>query len=216
MDNGEWKIVNGDWRMVFLVPSIIFGAVGISFYFAIRNSPSDVGLPALELAPNESSNPATELHQESQRTIAENVKATLSNPHLWVVAGAFFMLDVNRYGFVNWMPAFIDEHAAAEASLQMADFKKIMKICIHPLAGSVGAITAGWATDRFFRGQRAPVIAILLAMLGVFSMVFPHVDPNNTILVVVIVALVGFCTYGPHTPCAPLVDCGLAGHRASE
>jgi sugar phosphate permease len=83
-----------------------------------------------------------------------------------------------------------------------------MKLCIHPLAGSIGAVVAGWATDRFFGGRRAPVIAILLLCLGAFSYVFTCIDPNNTALVVVMVALVGFCTYGPHIL--------MVGHAAQD
>ena len=83
-----------------------------------------------------------------------------------------------------------------------------MKRCIHPLAGSAGAILAGWATDRFFGGRRAPVIVVLLAALGFFSVIFPYIDPNNTGLVVTVVALIGFCTYGPHIL--------LVGHAAQD
>jgi OPA family glycerol-3-phosphate transporter-like MFS transporter/OPA family sugar phosphate sensor protein UhpC-like MFS transporter len=196
--------LSGDWRMVFLVPSVLFGAIGIAFFLLIRNDPVDVGLPPVDAAPSGAESPGA----TTQRSIAQNVLVTLSNPYLWVVAGAFFMLDVNRYGFVNWMPAYLDKHAVEETSALMANFKKVMKLCIHPLAGSVGAVTAGWATDRFFGGRRAPVIAILLICLGLFSCLFTLVDPNNTVLVVAIVALVGFCTYGPHIL--------MVGHAAQD
>jgi sugar phosphate permease len=84
----------------------------------------------------------------------------------------------------------------------------VMKLCIHPLAGSAGAIAAGWATDRFFRGSRAPVIAILLAVLGISSVLFPYIDPCQTWLIVLIVAIIGFCTYGPHIL--------MVGHAAQD
>ncbi|HUT22837.1 MAG TPA: MFS transporter [Sumerlaeia bacterium] len=202
--------LSGDWRMVFLVPAVIFGAVGLFFFFSIRNDPADVGLPPVdpEGSPAGAGAPPAERGREERRTLAENLVATLRNPYLWVVAGAFFMLDVNRYGFVNWMPAFLDERAGAHASPLIAGLSKSMKICIHPLAGSVGALTAGWATDRFFGGRRAPVIAILLLFLGLFSFLFPLVDANNTPLVVLVVALVGFCTYGPHIL--------MVGHAAQD
>jgi sugar phosphate permease len=73
-----------------------------------------------------------------------------------------------------------------------------MKRCIHPLAGSAGAVLAGWATDRFFGGRRAPVIAILLAVLGVCSIGFPFIGTTRGWLVVLVVGIIGFCTYGPH------------------
>jgi len=136
------------------------------------------------------------------------VASTLKNPYLWIVAWTFFLLDVNRYGFVNWLPAYLDDHAEETASTFMANFKDVMKRCIHPLAGSAGAILAGWATDRFFGGRRAPVIAALLAILGLFSLMFPYLDPHRTWLILFVVAVIGFCTYGPHIL--------MVGHAAQD
>ena len=195
--------MGGDWRIVFLVPSVIFAVVGVLFYLLIRNAPEDVGLETIE--PEDTSEAG--FTGEAHRTIAKNVLRTLKNPYLWVVAGTFFLLDVNRYGFVNWLPAFLDD---CEASIGMArfDVKTVMKRCIHPLAGSAGAIMAGWATDKFFGGRRAPVIAALLIVLGASSMIFPHIDPANTVMVIFILALIGFCTYGPHIL--------MVGHAAQD
>jgi OPA family sugar phosphate sensor protein UhpC-like MFS transporter len=194
----------GDWRYVFLVPAVLFAVVGALFFLLIRNRPEDVGLPAVTLEEE----PLRTAGGEPGMTIAANVKRTLKNPHLWILAATFFLLDVNRYGFVNWMPAFLDAQGLSHATPLLANFTKAMKLCIHPLAGSAGAILAGWASDRFFGGRRAPVIAVLLALLGAFSVLFPHINPTNTWLVVSVVAAVGFCTYGPHIL--------MVGHAAQD
>ncbi len=198
------KELGGDWRYVFLVPAILFAAIGVFFFLLIRNRPEDVGLPPV----NVEADPSPGASGKRGASITVNVLRTLKNPYLWILAATFFLLDVNRYGFVNWMPAFLDAQGIGDASPLLANFKKAMKLCIHPLAGSAGAILAGWATDRFFGGRRAPVIAGLLFELGVFSILFPYVDPTNTWLVVLVVALVGFCTYGPHIL--------MVGHAAQD
>jgi len=195
---------NGDWRLVFLVPSVMFAAVGIYFYVSIRNQPEDVNLPPVDEKEEFKSTGVP----TNQRTLLSNIMTTLKNPYLWLVAITFFMLDVNRYGFVNWLPAFLDENGGGETSDLIGNFKEVMKRCIHPLAGSAGAVLAGWATDRFFGGRRAPVIAILLAMLGLFSILFPYIDPTNTAMVIIVVAMIGFCTYGPHIL--------MVGHAAQD
>ena len=196
--------LGGDWRAVFWVPALIFAAVGVFFLLLIRNRPEDVGLPPVDAEPTSDGEPVP----EEPHSIVRNVAAMLKNPYLWIVAWTFFLLDVNRYGFVNWLPAYLDKHATAEASTLMANFKAIMKRCIHPLAGSAGAVLAGWATDRFFGGRRAPVIAVLMLLLGAFSILFPYLDPGNTLLIVAVVAAVGFCTYGPHIL--------MVGHAAQD
>ena len=52
------------------------------------------------------------------------------------------------------------------------------------------------------------MIAILLTLLGGFSILFPFIDPNRVWLVLLVVAIVGFCTYGPHIL--------MVGHAAQD
>lgn len=196
--------LGGDWRNVFLVPAVMFAFVGMAFFFVIRNRPEDVGLPPINVELGASGETAA----TSRPSIAQNVITTLRNPYLWIVAGAFFMLDVTRYGFVNWLPDYIKSQDLGESTALMANLKPIIKVCILPLGGVPGMLLAGWATDKFFGGRRAPVIVVMLAMLGIMSIVFPFVDTNNTWLIMVVIAMIGFCTYGPHIL--------MVGHAAQD
>jgi sugar phosphate permease len=195
--------MGGDWRVAFLVPAGLFAIVGIIFFVFIRNTPEDVGLPPIE-ADDHSED---KLAGNGQRTIARNVRRTLKNPYIWIIALAFFLLDMNRYGFVNWLPQFLAE-SGESIGIGGFGFKEAMKRIIHPLAGSAGAILAGWATDHFFKGRRAPVIALLLTLLGISSIIFPYLDPSNSGLVIFVIAVIGFCTYGPHIL--------MVGHAAQD
>ncbi len=199
---GSRTAEGGDWRMVFLVPSALFAGVGVLFVALIRNQPEDVGLPPVDAADGHAAGGG------AVRSIVTNVLDTLRNPYLWCVALTFFMLDLNRYGFMNWMPDYLAKHAAPGSSARIAELKQMTKLAIHPLSGALGVVAAGWATDRFFGGRRAPVIAILLTVLGLASWVFASLDPNDTGVVVGVVALVGFCTYGPHIL--------MVGHAAQD
>lgn len=196
---------SGDWRMVFVVPAVFFAVTGIFFYCSLRNRPEDVGFPPVD----EHLTVIEAKASHKPRSLGKNIIATVSNPHIWIVAAAFFLLDVNRYGFVNWLPAYILETQTSLGEYVSAGFwKNAMKIGIHPLAGSIGVIVCGWATDRFFQGRRAPVIALALLALGIFSIVFPTVDASNTNMLVLVVALVGFFTYGAHIL--------MVGHAAQD
>jgi len=208
---GYWaQRLSGDWRMVFLFPAALLAVAGVFFHTSIRDRPEDAGLPPVEeprpVWPGTSS-PVPPAFP-ARRSMSASVAATLGNPQLWIVAWTFFLLDLNRYGFVNWLPAYIDKSLAEGPPPLFADFKRIMTVCIHPLAGSLGVIVCGWATDRFFGGRRAPVIAMALGFLGVFSILFTLVDPAETALLVAMVALIGFCTYGAHIL--------MVGHAAQD
>ncbi len=202
--------MSGDWRMVFLVPAALLTIAGIFFCGSIRNRPEDVGLPPVDESGSENriSGSPPALCRPVQRTIRASMMVTVTNPRLWIVAGTFFLLDANRYGFVNWLPAYIDKFAVEGPGAVPADFKKIMTICIHPLAGSMGVVICGWATDRFFGGRRAPVIAMSLVLLGFFSILFSRMNPGNMALLVAAVAAVGFFTYGAHIL--------MVGHAAQD
>lgn len=195
--------MGGDWRAAFWVPAGLFAIVGLVFFVYIRDSPEDVGLPAVEAGDYSEVGFA----EKSQRTILQNIIRTLKNPYIWIVALAFFLLDLNRYGFINWLPQFLAD-SGESVGVGGFGFKEVMKRIIHPLAGSAGAIIAGWATDRFFKGRRAPVIALLLTSLGISSIIFPYLDPSNTGLVIFMIAAIGFCTYGPHIL--------MVGHAAQD
>jgi sugar phosphate permease len=204
--------LGGDWRSVFLVPAVMFAMVGISFFLLIRNRPEDVGLPPVDVE----TGPSEHSGNPSGPTIVQNVLRTLRNPYLWIVAGAFFMLDVTRYGFVNWLPDYLGRPPGIEYGLEVTEqgeelmkfIRTMVKVCILPLGGVPGMLLAGWATDKFFGGRRAPIIAVLLIGLGIMSIIFPYVDRDNTWLVVPVVALIGFCTYGPHIL--------MVGHAAQD
>jgi len=197
------RSLGGDWRAVFAVPAGLFALAGVGFFLLVRDRPEEVGL-----AGPDADGLRREEHSEPVRTMRTNLLSTLSNPYLWVVAGTFFLLDVNRYGFVNWLPAYLDAQGGPQSSTLLGSLGEVMKRCIHPLAGSAGAILAGWSTDRFFGGRRAPVIAILLTLLGLFSIAFPFISSSRGWLVITVVGIIGFCTYGPHIL--------MVGHAAQD
>ena len=194
-----------DWRSVFLVPAVMFAGVGVFFFLMIRNQPEDVGLPPVD----GKHEPSGEAVSAAQPSIMENFIRTVSNPYLWIVAGTFFLLDLTRYGFVNWLPGYLTESVSGEQDVEwLKMLKMIVKVCVLPLGGVPGVLLAGWVTDKFFGGRRAPVIVVMLFALGILSIVFPFIPPNNTWLLIAVIALVGFFTYGPHIL--------MVGHAAQD
>lgn len=193
-----------DWRSVFFVPAVMFGIVGAFYFLMIRNRPEDVGLPPVDAKPEPSGESAT-----AAPRLRDNFVRTLCNPHLWIIAGTFFLLDLNRYGFVNWLPGYLVESATAgHDAAWLSTLKMIVKVCVLPLGGVPGVLLAGWLSDKFFGGRRAPVIVIMLLALGTLSIVFPFIPAKNTWLLVAVIALVGFFTYGPHIL--------MVGHAAQD
>ncbi len=203
------------WRTIFWVPAILFLISSVHFVRRIRNAPEEVGLPTIEklrvvseggenpqagLDPD--AGPVCTVTTDEHMGFVYTCKTCVSNPRIWGVAMAFFCLDIIRYGFFYWAPVFLIE--AQGASIGAAG----LKVAVLPLAGSAGAIVTGWATGRFFQNRRAPVVCICLFGLAIFSYLFYIAPPGAWVWSLFCLAVVGFCTYGPHVL--------LVGHAAQD
>ncbi|UCF59387.1 MAG: MFS transporter, partial [Candidatus Bathyarchaeota archaeon] len=191
------------WRFVFWIPALIFGASSILYYFGIRNSPESIGLPSVEEHVKQSTlgrlKKKTTLGRSAKKPLDEEhlgfgftLRRTFANPRMWVIGIAFMFLDVVRYGFFVWAPTFLFEVQGAEISTAA------YKTMVIPIAGSLGAISAGWATQKYFGSRRAPIVAVMLACLGSLAWLYPKIPADNWILGLVCLAAIGYFTYGPH------------------
>lgn len=173
------------WRGALYVPAALFAASCVHMLFFLKDAPPE----------NESTEarPANEQPTMVQGSISikETVLLTLSNPALWFLAIALGLLNACRYGFLDWGLAFLVETQNETVE------KAALKYAILPLGGIAGSIFAGWATDRFFQGRRAPMIAILLTILGGLALVFHKVVEVGLWPSLIILSLIGFTIYGP-------------------
>jgi len=173
------------WRAAFYVPATYFLIIGIAWWFLFRNSPGSVGLPPVAdhvLAEK------TDAKEVQARTLKENLIATVTNKRILIVAFAFFFLDLNRYMFVNWVPSYLIARNEDNDDANLEDFKLAVKLGIHPVAGSIGAVFCGWASDRWFDGRRAPMVVIMLGINTVSSWLFSLADPTVIWLLIPIAA----------------------------
>ena len=101
-------------------------------------------------------------------------------------------LDVVRYGFFVWAPTYLFEVQKAEISIAA------YKTMVMPITGSLGAISAGWLTQKYFGSRRAPPVIVMLICLGTLVWLYPKIPADNWVLGLVCLAMIGYFTYGPH------------------
>jgi len=209
------------WRTLFWVPAFLLLLSSIHFVIRLRNAPEEIGLPPIEqlrkmqdggpepefLDPDAA--PVCAVCEDKHLGFAYTCKVCVTNPRIWGVALAFFCLDIIRYGFFYWAPTFLIE--AQGATISSAG----LTIAVLPLAGSAGAIICGWATGRFFQNRRAPVICICLFGLAIFSYLFYVAPPGAWVWGLFCLAVVGFCTYGPHVLMVGHAAQDFAGRKAA-
>lgn len=183
------------WRAAFAVPSLILVPMVIVFSIFLRNSPEEAGFPPVrdDVEPDTTHSVANAASQESGGWTAtlSILKMTLSNRILWTLAIGFFVMNAVRYSFMNWSVQY------------MADFHglKIKNSAITavmvPLVGSLGAISAGWASDAWFGKRRAPVCVLMMLGLALVCAGMTCVPKGNWLAATILLGLAGFMIYGP-------------------
>jgi sugar phosphate permease len=169
------------WRGALFVPAALLTASAVHMLVFLREAPADAG-------PGERSD---EGPPPDRGAVLDNLLATLSNPALWVLAVGLGLLDACRYGFQDWGLAHLKEVQGTHVGVTAA------KLAVLPAGGILGALAAGWATDQFFGGRRAPVIFALLVLLGVLTLGYGAITRASTWGTVVLLFLIGACIFGP-------------------
>ncbi len=181
------------WRAAFTVPSVILAGMAVVLWIALRDDPRLVGFGHVRDDIDEAPVKATieESLAAEKLPFAETMRLVLSNKVLWVLAIGYFCMNSVRYSFMNWAVTY------------MADFhgqpikNSAFKAVALPLIGAVGAVAAGWMSDKIFHKRRAPLCAIMLFGLAIVCVGFVMVPRGETLIATIMLGLAGFLVYGP-------------------
>lgn len=171
------------WRGALFVPAGILTASCIHMLFFLKESPAAASAPKEEKATG-----STKVAGPGFR---DTIKVTITNPALWILAVALGLLNACRYGFLDWGLPFLVETTGESVS------KSALKYAILPIGGILGSYLAGWMTDRFFGGRRAPLICMLLLVLCGLTLGFYSVVRIGVIPALIVLICTGFAIYGP-------------------
>jgi sugar phosphate permease len=186
------------FRMAFMVPALWLLVFLPFFALFVRNKPD---MP-LDMS---SQSVAT---AEQRLSFKEILALTLENRVLWVLAIAFFCANGVRYSFMNWAVTYVEK--VHGLSLRDSAFTAV----ILPLAGSVGAISSGFLSDKVFKGYRVPVAVTMLLALAFVCAMFPFVAQGDIARVAVLLGLAGFFIYGPDMLISGALTADLGNERA--
>jgi sugar phosphate permease len=171
------------WRAALYVPAGILVAAAIVMLLFLKESPEDIE----EVTPSAKSL----LRSQGGLSPGWSLWLTLTNPALWILGASLGLLNACRYGFVDWGIAHLGE-------VQNIGVGKAALQYVVLAAGAVaGSYLAGWATDRFFGGRRAPVICILLLSLSGLTFLYEAVAQVSAAGTIALLIVIGFCIFGP-------------------
>jgi sugar phosphate permease len=180
-----YLVARWGWRSCFLVPAgiVLFGACYL--WRSLPDTPPSVGLPEVEGTHGAS---GAQTGAEFNSFILQQV---FLNKYIWLVSlGNFFVYTI-RFTVFNWGPTLLTEtkHLRITHSGWM--------LFGFEWSGAIGALAAGWLTDRFFGGRAMRVGVLYMALAGL-SVYFLWKMPGESEWVNLgLFCSTGFFIYGP-------------------
>lgn len=178
------KVPALDWHYMFFVPPAITLIVIILMNLAVKNHPEEAGFRIVHDDESE--------HDDPHATVryGEVFKKITSNPIAWINAGAYFCTGFVRTAVNSWWVIYLlDVWGVGKNTALFGTLAVLL-----PLTAFFGSFASGLASDKFFKGRRAPVatcIYLLEAAIILLAALFSAgVIPGGTALVLSIL-LVG-------------------------
>ncbi len=179
------------WRYGMFVPGIL--SIGIGFWLLnrLRDVPQSLGLPCIEKFKGEV---VEEGKKESTAILSVKeilFKHVLNNKYVWILALSYFFVYLVRTAVNDWGTLYL---------VEMKGYGNIgAAACVSwfEVGGFFGMLVAGWGSDYWFDGKRAPVI--ILTSIGLSFAIYAlwFVQADDLILTSFVMALIGFLVFGP-------------------
>jgi sugar phosphate permease len=180
-----WLLPELGWRRGFLFPALLLLAITVLFLIGAKDTPDVADLP-------------TGTHRDGTtlsavRTDWSGVAALLRKPSLWMVSMSYFFLELCRYALMFWLPLYMVTQL--KYSLQASGYLS----SLYELIGILGAVAAGYISDRFSQSRRAPVCAIMLCGFGIIMLFEPALSKYGLAGTAIAISLAGIFSFGPDT-----------------
>jgi sugar phosphate permease len=180
------------WRFGFILPGLLLFVFSVNWAVRARNTP----LTAIRSEESRYIETFTADLLEAKTDypgLRYTLSQTVGNWNVWLMGFGLFFVNIVRYGFLMWAPTYLFETQAAAID------KAAYSSAILPIAGSIGAISAGWVSDKIFQSRRAPVACIYMVLAGILAWVYRFVIPTGYWEVsLAVLSCIGFVLYGAH------------------
>ena len=181
-----------DWHAKFYLPGMIAVFIAGIVYLTLRDRPGIVGLPTIEDYTNDYPEEIEGVDQNKPISAKEIfVKYVFSNKLLWFIAIANIFVYLVRYGVLDWAPTYLKE--VKNFSLNESGWAYFL----YEWAGIPGTIVAGIASDKWFKGKRAPVSIIYMVLVLIAVVVYWKNPPGFPMIDNIALVAIGFLIYGP-------------------
>lgn len=174
-----------EWRMLFRLPVLLLLVTATVFFLFIQDKPN------------------TEIEKSEQQaekglTWSERYSKVLGNRDFLMVCIAFGFENMARYGLIFWVPI---HYLGANWKQQP---QSVWVTFFLPLGMALGALSFGWLSDSFFKGNRIKAIRVGMLTSTFIATAMYFVSKEHFMLSAVLMLGAGFFVYGPQACFWPL------------
>ncbi len=180
-----WLLPDLGWRRGFLLPALLLLTITALFLMGAKETPDAADLPP------EMQHSAVAIH--TVRSNWSALSALLRKPSLWLMSISYFFLELCRYTLMFWLPFYMVNRL--KYGLQTSGYLS----SLYELIGILGAVAAGYISDRFHQSRRAPVSVIMLCGFGVVLLLEPALSKFGLIGTALAISCAGIFSFGPDT-----------------
>ena len=177
-----------DWKLAFIINGSITVVVGFVVMFTLTDIPVTLGLP-----PVDANERKVAKEQGSEEGFVQTlVKHLICNKDLILISACAFFVYLLRDSLYSWLPTYLME-VKNYSNLVLANSAQS---CFE-MGGLFGMFAAGLITDKYFKGDRLPLI--ILYILGLLCMVciMWGYSTSSIYIDLSVITLIGFLLYGP-------------------
>jgi OPA family sugar phosphate sensor protein UhpC-like MFS transporter len=155
------------WRAGFWGPGTLCILVAFALYLLIQDRPGTLGLPTVADWKNDHWAEGAEGAAQAGGTWAIQ-RSILKIPAIWVLALSSASIYVTRYAINSWGIIYLQK----EKGYSLLQAGGILSV--NTVAGIIGAVAYGFASDKFFKARRPPtnLIFAVVEIVGLLMIFF--------------------------------------------
>jgi len=173
------------WARGFLFPALLLAVIIPLFLLQVQDAPAQMDPQAGRFKGRFS--------VATSHTSWADLGMLLCKPSLWTIGISYFFLELCRYALMFWLPYYMVQqlHYGVGTAGYLSS--------LYELVGIIGALLAGYVSDRFNQSRRAPVSAVMLGGLGIVMLFQPFLARFGLVGIASAISLAGLLSYGPDT-----------------
>ena len=179
------------WRYGMIIPGIIAIIIGLGLCITLRDRPRSMGLPTVGEWRNDEAEKKHEKLGAGLSTKEVLVQYVFKNSIVWVFAFSYCLVYVIRTAINDWGNLYLMEshgYDILEANASVSFFE---------IGGFLGALFAGWGSDKFFHGNRTQMNIIYVVGIIAVALSLWLLPTNNGYIMSALFFLMGFFIFGP-------------------